>query len=654
MDSNLTHVCTSHGYTYTPLRGKDTIRIAYLSRVGNQLHARLEQVEISRSPKYCALSYVWRWSPKLDTGLAENNQTKPIYLDGCEIQVTANLADFIDAITAPRPEATPATPRPPPLPYWIDAICIDQSHDAEKSAQVRMMREIYDSATCITIWLGRHDQDSRRCIDKMKMCASTVRALYLNVNQNHPAALEGDVETRTVRILEIFCEYLQENLNVLDKDGGLVDQEGWGKLAQFFHDRQWWNRMWTVQEYLPNVEKIFLCGDSTFPSSVVSDLSTMRAMLETVSLSHSEDCRITRPQFEAVFRMEYFRSFFHQSQSEGVPLCVYDTLRDLRCRVATDPRDKVFAVLGLTQADGCRDSLLSVDYSLSVATVFTNIAKYLLKTRDSLEWLAYSGTSSVSDLQSRQYPSWVPRWEDMGNPHALPDSTETDDGSKQLLYSPWGSRGHGLDIENTACIVETNDQAELHVYGAFLDEIRATYETPTSISDVGTHLGWIERVNSELGAEYSATCEPMWRAALRTMVLDIERVGRQSFIRPPAGLDDLPCLPVADRVQQFMFGTVGNSIAAMILHLWRRHVTMSRRLAVTRRGYICLAPEYTRVGDQVCALVGGHVLYIVRREPNGPESYTFVGETYVHGLMDGEWRDREGEGCQEPAPIILA
>ena len=306
------------------------------------------------------------------------------------------------------------------------------------------------------------------------MCATTLRDFHLNLQQNHATVLEYDEKRRTARIGAIFRDYLQQSLDFLDEDGGLVDREGWVKLGQFFHDRQWWNRMWTAQEYLPNAERIFLCGDSIFPSEIVSHMATVQGVLEAFTMSRAEDWGTTRPQFDAVFRMESFRRSFHQSQSDGSPLCVYDTLKRLRYRESTDPRDKAFAVLGLTSADGCRDPLLSVDYSLSVVTVFTNIARYLLKTRESLEWLAYSGTSSISDLETRQCPSWVPHWDDVGSPQALSDSTETEDGSKEFLYSPWGSRGHGLAIDRTACIVETNDQAELHVHGAFLDEILTT------------------------------------------------------------------------------------------------------------------------------------------------------------------------------------
>jgi len=45
-----------------------------------------------------------------------------------------------------------------------------------------------------------------------------------------------------------------------------------------------------------------------------------------------------------------------------------------------------------------------------------------------------------------------------------------------------------------------------------------------------------------------------------------------------------------------------------------------------------------RAGDIVAILVGGKVLYILRSSETVPskETYTFVGECYVHGFMSGE------------------
>ena len=60
---------------------------------------------------------------------------------------------------------------------------------------------------------------------------------------------------------------------------------------------------------------------------------------------------------------------------------------------------------------------------------------------------------------------------------------------------------------------------------------------------------------------------------------------------------------------------------------------VGRSVVFSDRGYMCLAPGETRAGDQISLLLGGHVFYILRPIE---ESWSLVGECYVHGFMDGE------------------
>lgn len=40
---------------------------------------------------------------------------------------------------------------------WIDALCINQKDNHEKSQQVRMMYQLYKQASRVVIWLGAED-----------------------------------------------------------------------------------------------------------------------------------------------------------------------------------------------------------------------------------------------------------------------------------------------------------------------------------------------------------------------------------------------------------------------------------------------------------------------------------------------------------------
>ncbi|KAK4099241.1 HET-domain-containing protein [Parathielavia hyrcaniae] len=57
--------------------------------------------------------------------------------------------------------------------------------------------------------------------------------------------------------------------------------------------------------------------------------------------------------------------------------------------------------------------------------------------------------------------------------------------------------------------------------------------------------------------------------------------------------------------------------------------TVRRRLGFTVSGRVCLLPKRAEVGDQIALLRGGRVPVVLRPRE-------FVGEAYVHGIMDGE------------------
>ena len=65
-----------------------------------------------------------------------------------------------------------------------------------------------------------------------------------------------------------------------------------------------------------------------------------------------------------------------------------------------------------------------------------------------------------------------------------------------------------------------------------------------------------------------------------------------------------------------------------------------------------LVPAAARLGDRIVLIFGGSVLYVLRpREGLLASQYEFVGECYIHGLMDGEVLDWEMD--QMGSEIIL-
>lgn len=62
---------------------------------------------------------------------------------------------------------------------------------------------------------------------------------------------------------------------------------------------------------------------------------------------------------------------------------------------------------------------------------------------------------------------------------------------------------------------------------------------------------------------------------------------------------------------------------------------------VTEQGYICMDPRVSEIGDRLCLIYGVDVPCVLRVVEVGggmlgKKQHNFVGESYVHGIMDGE------------------
>ncbi|KAK0624310.1 heterokaryon incompatibility protein-domain-containing protein, partial [Immersiella caudata] len=97
--------------------------------------SQLEHVE----DEYIALSYAW----------GDPNNTAPITINGHGHHVTVNLQSALRHLRLPSEMVT----------LWVDAVCINQDDDAEKSSQVQQMGRIYRSAELVIAWLGEAADD---------------------------------------------------------------------------------------------------------------------------------------------------------------------------------------------------------------------------------------------------------------------------------------------------------------------------------------------------------------------------------------------------------------------------------------------------------------------------------------------------------------
>jgi len=90
--------------------------------------------------RYSALS--WKWG--------DRTRMAVIYIEGKIFEVRHNL--FADLQQLRHPALT--------VRLWVDAICINQDDDSEKSVQIPLMPKIYGLAHSVCVWLGEAANDS--------------------------------------------------------------------------------------------------------------------------------------------------------------------------------------------------------------------------------------------------------------------------------------------------------------------------------------------------------------------------------------------------------------------------------------------------------------------------------------------------------------
>ena len=356
-------------FKYEPLETPSTLRMVLIpptdgSRGNEKSQLILQHREFSEVRKrYYALSYVWDNPEKVHT----------IGLNGQDFQVTDNLIFFL------RRKRTVA------LAFWIDAICINQDDEIEKSEQITRMREIYKNASLMYAELGPASEDEQAVFKKME---------YLSM-------FVWD-EMQRIKTEEGKTRVTPESIQLPPEFGEPYNAQMWEGLGSFF-GRPWWRRMWIIQEAtaISSKHTHLLCGEvevllvHAFGCNVAVGIVDRRQLWG--------DMPEPSMQSYVVQRMSSIQS----KREREVMIPLLDVLEDFRGLLATDPRDIVYAALSIANDVGKGE--IQPDYRASVANVYRAVAvHYLRNIVEPLKILSYCGTRfQTLDFQAG-WASWVP------------------------------------------------------------------------------------------------------------------------------------------------------------------------------------------------------------------------------------------------------
>lgn len=140
-------------HKHTPLTHGKNIRLLRIDPFESETPiVNIFEVSLANTPTYNALSYTWG-APQSDCYIICN---------GNPLTVTPNCRAALLRLRR----------NPDYLTLWVDAICIDQTTDSEKSVQVPLMGEIYSRAVKVLIWLGEESLESNLALNHLRAAAA--------------------------------------------------------------------------------------------------------------------------------------------------------------------------------------------------------------------------------------------------------------------------------------------------------------------------------------------------------------------------------------------------------------------------------------------------------------------------------------------------
>ncbi|KAK3351911.1 heterokaryon incompatibility protein-domain-containing protein, partial [Neurospora tetraspora] len=249
------------------------------------------------------------------------SEAKPcsISINGCDLPVGENLHAALLHLRDHSIERT----------IWIDAICINQDDLKERGHQVQSMAKIYAKASHVIVWLGKEAAGSDQALEEILIAA----------------------ELPTKR---------------LDNKAGILT----------LLERPWFQRIWVLQEVAAARHILIKCGSTEIDGfAFCSGLKTLNLSNELPADLWARILSVTYLIRGAIFRPKYVTS-----QSDNFSLNIRplgELIEMYHTRKATDRRDKVYALLGMS-SDNTTAAGLFADYDISWKQLFNKLIHFFL------------------------------------------------------------------------------------------------------------------------------------------------------------------------------------------------------------------------------------------------------------------------------------
>jgi hypothetical protein len=182
--------------------------------------------------------------------------------------------------------------------------------------------------------------------------------------------------------------------NILEFRGDLED------VGSDVLKRAWFRRVWVFQEVVVSQKLSIQCGNRRIPWDdfcKILLLSPRHHDQYGLSMSRSEEIDAVRDMFQArcsyqkTHGLEHLRPSWHADVEDykGQSSDVLNVLARSRRLESSDPRDKIFALLGISTGIDLDDEKVAINYRKPCVLVYRDFARYIMETTNSYDLLSY-------------------------------------------------------------------------------------------------------------------------------------------------------------------------------------------------------------------------------------------------------------------------
>lgn len=564
-----------------------------------ELSCQLVRVDLDAAPTFEAISYTWGTSkPSIDLS---------VYC--CRLGVTPEVYKMLRYRRSFLGEKL----------LWIDAVCINQQNNDEKSHRVGIMNDIFSRASRVVAWLGSPDE-----VPNASLAGSMASQLIFLKHGPHYAS--EDFVRRFV----------------------LREDPAWSALCELFSHR-WFNRVWVIQEIAAAKILHVMYGGVCINWTGLAAASDVLLDSTIIGCSAASGAQPTVSGLQERMTLLVNARLMILQRQAGRSLSLARAFTTFWKFQSTNPSNKVYELLGITTKPKLVPNYnkpFQEVYHEATCEIFAEERPFLVLP------IAGTGFPRFKGLPKEQVPpSWVP------DLRASKRRNSTVGDIDYLLPQP-GCETRAVTTDGWRTIELEGEIVDM------LEKIGNMYEPPpdsdSSLDLTQGNLAMLRGAGKWYMEAKAIATEGSKNPSIRLSTGDFESLD-EAFWRTIICNHDREQSPAPNELAQccidwewvmglvnlpdFDFAKFGTNEALPRVLSSNRLLTlmgasMFSRFSVTAKGLLAIVPPLSKKGDLICIMRGTRTPFLLRAKKDSKmppsQHYEQVGSCYVHHLIESE------------------